>query len=180
MKETVMKECNYILTSKRIGFRMLEEHDFQNLVRLDMDAEVRAFFPEGVSTPQLLREKIIRSRDSFIENGFGEFSMTELKTNEFLGRAGFAALNDGEVEVGYLLLKKYWGQGLASEALETLLDWAGKTLSIPRILAYAPVNHHASIGVMKKAGMRYLKTETSRGVNCKFYEYPLSTMDAAE
>lgn len=159
---------------------MLEEHDFQNLVRLDMDPEVRAFFPDGVSTPKLLREKIVKSRNSFLEKGFGEFSMTELKTHEFLGRAGFAELNDGEVEVGYLLLKNYWNQGLASEALGALLDWAGKALSVARILAYAPVNHHASIGVMKKAGMRYLKTETSRGVNCKFYEYPLSKMDTAE
>lgn len=175
-----MIESNYILKSKRIGFRMLEEHDFQNLVRLDMDPEVRAFFPGGVSTPKLLGEKIIKSRASFLEKGFGEFTMTELETHEFLGRAGFAELDDGEVEVGYLLLKEYWGKGLASEALVELLDWAGKTLSIPRILAYAPNDHHASIGVMKKAGMRYLKTETSRGVNCKFYEYALSIMDTAE
>lgn len=173
-------ETNYILKSKRIGFRMLEEHDLQDLVRLDMDPEVRAFFPDGVSTPKLLREKIIRSRANFHAKGFGEFSMTELQTHEFLGRAGFAELDDGEVEVGYLLLKEFWGQGLASEALGALLDWAGKSLSLPRILAYAPTNHHASISVMKKAGMRYLKTENSRGVNCKFYEYPLSTMDIAE
>jgi len=175
-----MIESHYILKSKRIGFRMLEKHDFQNLVRLDMDPEVRAFFPGGVSTPKLLGEKITKSRASFLEKGFGEFTMTELETNEFLGRAGFAELDDGEVEVGYLLLKEYWGKGLASEALVELLDWAGKTLSIPRILAYAPIDHHASIGVMKKAGMRYLKTETSRGVNCKFYEYALSTMDTTE
>jgi len=175
-----MIQTNYVLKSKRIGFRILEEHDFQNLVRLDMDPEVRAFFPDGVSTLKLLREKIVRSRVSFHEKGFGEFSMTELKTHEFLGRAGFAELDDGEVEVGYLLLKEYWGQGLASEALGALLDWAGKTLSVRRILAYAPIDHHASISVMKKAGMRYLKTESSRGVNCKFYEYPLNTMDAAE
>jgi len=169
-----MVEPDYILKSIRIGFRKLEENDLQNLVKLDTDPEVRAFFPDGVSTPEMLLEKITRSRASFLEKGFGEFSMTELKTNRFIGRAGFAGLEDGEIEVGYLLLKEYWGQGLASEALGALLDWAGKSLYVPRILAYAPVEHRASLAVMQKAGMRYLKTEIARGVNCKFYEYPLN------
>lgn len=168
-----MVEPYFCLKSNRIGFRPLEEKDLQNLVRLDTDPEVRAFFPDGVSTPELLREKIARSRASFLQNGFGEFSMTELQTNRFIGRAGFAALEDGEIEVGYLLLKEYWGQGLASEALAALLGWAGRSLSLPRILAYAPIDHLASLGVMRKAGMHYLKTDIARDVNCKFYEYPL-------
>jgi len=154
---------------------MLRDEDLKNLVILDMDPEVRAFFPGGVSSPGLLQEKINKSRASFLENGFGEFSMTELKTERFIGRAGFAGLDDGEIEVGYLLLKEYWGQGLASEALVALLDWAGRTLPAARILAYAPVDHQASLGVMRKAGMRYLKTYIGHGVQCKFYEYPLDT-----
>jgi len=172
-----MTDQEYMLVSKRLGFRMLQEHDLQNLMRLDMNREVRTFFPGGVSTPEKLREKIIRSHTSFLEKGFGEFSITDLKTNEFLGRAGFAELNNGEVEVGYLLLKEYWGKGIATEALSALLDWAGKALEIPRILAYAPIDHHASIGVMKKAGMRYLKTEPGHGIECIFYEYPLKPGD---
>ena len=168
-----MTDPEHTLMSKRLGFRMLEDHDLQNLMRLDMNLEVRAFFPEGVSTPKQLREKIIRSHTSFLQKGFGEFSVTDLKTNEFLGRAGFAELKNGEIEVGYLLLKEHWGKGIATEALSALLDWAGKALSVPCILAYAPINHHASVGVMKKAGMRYLKTESSHGVECIFYEYPL-------
>lgn len=168
-----MLEPDYALKSSRIGFRKLEENDLPKLVKLDMDPEVRAFFPGGISTPALLREKIAKSRASFLEHGYGEFSMTELKTKRFIGRAGFAALDDGEIEVGYLLLKEYWGRGLASEALAALLGWAGQSLSVPRILAYAPVDHQASLGVMRKAGMRYLKTATAHGVECRFYEYPL-------
>ena len=168
-----MTDPEHTLISKRLGFRMLEDQDLQNLMRLDMNPDVRAFFPEGVSTPEQLREKIVRSRTSFLQKGFGEFSVTDLKTNEFLGRAGFAELKNGEVEVGYLLLKEHWGKGIATEALCALLDWAGKALSVPRIVAYAPNNHQASIGVMKKAGMRYLKTEPSHGVECTFYEFPL-------
>lgn len=174
-----MAAPEYMLKSQRLGFRMLEQHDLQNLMKLDMNPEVRAFFPGGVSTPDLLQQKIVRSRTSFLEKGYGEFSIFELKTSAFLGRAGFAELHDGEIEVGYLFFKEYWGQGLATEALGVLLAWIGNTLSVPRILAYAPVNHHASIRVMKKVGMRYLKTETNCGAKFEFYEYPLNPLDAA-
>ena len=172
-----MTDPKYTLMSNRLGFSKIEDHDLQNLMRLDMNPEVRAFFPGGVSTSKQLREKIIRNRTSFLQKGFGEFSITDLKTNEFLGRAGFAELKNGEIEVGYVLLKEHWGQGIATEALSALLDWARKALSAPRILAYAPINHHASIEVMKKAGMRYLKTEANHGVECIFYEFPLKPRD---
>ena len=111
----------YMFMSKRLGFRLLEDHDLQNLMRLDMNREVRTFFPGGVSTQEQLREKIIRSHTSFLEKGFGEFSITDLKTNEFLGRAGFAELNNGEIEVGYVLLKEYWGKGGRIRSIECFI-----------------------------------------------------------
>jgi len=66
---------------------------------------------------------------------------------------------------------------MATESLKALLGWAENVLMLPRILAYAPAGHHASLGVMKKAGMRYLKTETQNGAKFVFYEYPLKPRD---
>jgi RimJ/RimL family protein N-acetyltransferase len=70
-------------------------------------------------------------------------------------------------------LKHFWGFGLAQESLQALLDWARDNLDAPRIVAYAPREHSASFNVMKKAGMRYFKTEKTRGVDCDYYEYRL-------
>jgi hypothetical protein len=47
--ELVMAVPGYTLKFERLGFRMLEKHDFQNLMKLNMDPKVRAFFPVGVS-----------------------------------------------------------------------------------------------------------------------------------
>ena len=35
-----MSDPEYALMSKRLGFRMLEDHDLQNLMRLDMNLEL--------------------------------------------------------------------------------------------------------------------------------------------
>ena len=55
---TLVPDSSYSLRSARLGFRMLREQDLPNLMKLDMDAEVRAFFPGGLSTPELIKDTI--------------------------------------------------------------------------------------------------------------------------
>ena len=168
-----MARPEYLLTSERLGFRLFEDDDFADLVRLDMDPEVRAHFPGGVATPEECSARIARNRRSIETHGYGEFAVVELDTGRFAGRAGLGPLEGGEIEVGYVFLKEFWGRGFAQESLRALLTWAKEHLDVPRIIAYAPCTHAASLNVMKKAGMRLYKTDTAYGVACDFYEYPL-------
>ena len=166
-----MPEAEYLLTSDRLGFRLLEDSDFADLETLDTNPEVRAYFPDGVLTPEQIRERISANKTCFEENGFADFAVIDLETGNFTGRAGFGRIEHGEIEVGYVFLKDYWGRGLAQESLRALLDWAGQNLEVQRIVAYAPRHHSASFNVMKKSGMQYFKTDRMRGTDCDFYEY---------
>ena len=171
--EKTMPESEYLFSSERLGFRLIEDTDFDMLKRLDMDPAVRAHFPEGVLTPGQIKERISSNRESHQEKGFGDFAVVDLETGQFAGRAGFALTEEGDLEVGYVFLRHLWGRGLAQESLRALLSWARENLDVPRIVAYAPRQHLASFNVMKKCGMRYFKTEKTRGVDCDYYEYPL-------
>ena len=165
--------AEYLLTSERLGIRLLDYSDFEDLKKLDMDPEVRGHFPDGISTPVEIQEWISKSRTTYAEKGFAVFAVIELASGRFAGRAGFSQMEDGEVEVGYVLLPDFWGRGLAQESLRALLSWAKRNVSVTRIIAYAPKPHAASFNVMKKSGMTYFKTGTMRGVDCDFYQYPL-------
>jgi RimJ/RimL family protein N-acetyltransferase len=171
--ESAMPRSDYLFSSKRLGFRLIEDADFDMLKELDTDPAVRSHFPEGALTPEQIKDRLSRNKASYRENGFGDFAVIELETGQFTGRAGFARVEGGEIEVGYVFLRRFWGRGLAQESLRALLNWAGHNLDVPRIIAYAPRQHSASFNVMKKAGMRYFKTEKERGVECDFYEYSL-------
>ena len=168
-----MSQSEYLFSSKRLGFRMIEETDFDVLKELDMDPAVRAQFPEGPLTPGQIRDRISKNKALFEANGFGDFAVIDLEDGQFAGRAGFALTEDGEIEVGYVFLKRCWGRGLAQESLRALLAWARDNLDVPRIVAYGPRQHSASFNVMKKSGMRYFKTEKTRGVECDYYVYSL-------
>jgi RimJ/RimL family protein N-acetyltransferase len=113
--ELGMPRSNYLFTSKRLGFRLIEDTDFNALKELDMDPEVRAQFPEGILTSEQIKERISKNKLSFKENGFGDFAVVDLESGQFVGRAGFAPFEGGEIEVGYVLLRQFWGRGLAQE-----------------------------------------------------------------
>ena len=174
MDSTVARP-EFLFTSERLGFRLPETADLDALKKLDMDPDVRAQFPEGTLTPEQIETRLANNAVSHEKNGFGDFAVIDLETGEFTGRAGFARIDSGEIEAGYVFLKDYWGRGLAQESLRALLAWAESNLDVPRIIAYAPTQHAASFNVMQKAGMTHFKSEQMRGVDCEFYEYRFRT-----
>src|SRR6185312_295545 len=97
-----------IFTSDRLGYRLYQENDLADLIRLDNDPEVRAFFPMRMPTAEEIKINIQRNIHYFLENGYGVFIMVELATGEFVGRCGFKRWSTGEIEVGYVFLKKFW------------------------------------------------------------------------
>ena len=76
--------------------------------------------------------------------------------------------DDSSCEIGYILGKNYWGQGMMTEALKAALDFCFTQSGFQKARAcYASLNL-ASGRVMEKAGMTYLKT-IANGVERKDY-----------
>jgi RimJ/RimL family protein N-acetyltransferase len=56
--------------------------------------------------------------------------------------------------VFYAISPRYQGQGFATEAARALADYAFEQLHLKRVVATTDYDNLASIGVMKKLGMR--------------------------
>lgn len=81
-----------------------------------------------------------------------------LKENrKMIGTCGFTRidLDNGIVEIGYVLNPKYWGYGLATEAAKRIVDFAFNMLPINRVEARFLFGNDASLNVMKKLGMKF-------------------------
>src|SRR5262245_48704835 len=140
---------SYLFEIDGLGFRPITEDDLDYLLLLDADPEIRSFFPGGAQSQKEIEEKIKRYKKEYDERGYGALLVFELDSGEFIGRAGFGDIESGETEVGYLVLKKYWGKGYATRILRALLAWAKKNLKKDKIIAFTPVNHTASERVMQ-------------------------------
>lgn len=70
------------------------------------------------------------------------------------------------VDMGYVLSRSYWNQGLMTEALSTLSNWCLDQPQIWRVEAYCDVDNKASARVMAKAGMQ------EEGILSRYLSHP--------
>lgn len=157
MTEPPMK----ILETDRLILRRLTIDDLDALFALYRDPEIRKYFPEGTLTYAETREEL-----EWFLNGhphhpqLGLWATILKETGQFIGRCGLLPWTiDGrqEVEVAYLLDKAVWGQGLATEAAQAILDYAFKQLGYSRIIVLVDRENAASIRVASKIGMTFEK-----------------------
>lgn len=166
----MVKNMNNIeINTKHLRLRLLKEEDLHYIAELHGDSEVRQFFPDGVQNREQTEARMQEFISWYKKSGLPCFVMFLPGSNEFVGRCGFGPVQTGEIEVGYLLHKKFWGQGLATEALSALLSWAKTNIKAKHIIAFAPVNHVASQRVLQKCGMELYKNDLAHGVECCFY-----------
>jgi RimJ/RimL family protein N-acetyltransferase len=62
-------------------------------------------------------------------------------------------------EIGFILHPDYWGQGLAAEALQAVIESAFESLPLDKIVADVDPRNAASLALLKKLGFH----ETGRG-----------------
>lgn len=72
--------------------------------------------------------------------------------NVAVGGIGFAGLPDehGKSMTGYGIDMRYHGRGIATEALQAMIEWAFQNDCLKTIIADTPVNHIASQRVLIK------------------------------
>lgn len=79
-------------------------------------------------------------------------------------------------ELGWIVNKKYWRQGICTEAAEALIEYATKAYGINRFIAHCDSENIASRAVMEKIGMikvdeyggRYNKQSTEERRECLY------------
>jgi ribosomal-protein-alanine N-acetyltransferase len=106
-------------------------------------------------------EALVEIRASLFERGIGIRWVIAPKESpeDIIGSCGYYKLDSGNrsVETGYDLHPAYWRQGIMTEALHAVIDFAyGDSFffSLNRIQALTYLNNDASIGLLKKLGFQ--------------------------
>jgi ribosomal-protein-alanine N-acetyltransferase len=146
-----------ILETERLFLRRLIMDDLNELFALYSDPEIRKYFPEGVLSLEETEDELKWHMNGHPEHAeLGLWATIHKQTGKFIGRCGLLPWEiDGrlEVEIAYLLDKKFWGQGLATEAAKAILDYGFEKLNLTRLICLIDPENIASQCVAKKIGM---------------------------
>ena len=92
---------------------------------------------------------------------FYDFGIFLKENGKMIGTVGFTTidLNKNSASVGYVLNSKYWGQGIALEALTKIINFGFNELLFDKLFAKFAEDNIASKRVLEKSGFKYLNYE---------------------
>jgi ribosomal-protein-alanine N-acetyltransferase len=153
---------NYVyidnLESERLVTRKLTLDDVDGWSSFFEDEEAVKFLPDRGfnSTKERARNWIDRQLARYAEQRYGLHALFNKKSNAFVGQCGLILqVVDGEpqLEVGYHIFKKHWGQGYAPEAAKLFIDFAFEYNQAASVISIISVGNIKSQRVAQKNGL---------------------------
>jgi RimJ/RimL family protein N-acetyltransferase len=173
------KPFTFILETKRLLLRHLILEDLNDLFALYRDPEIRKYFPEGILNLEETKEELewhMNGHPKYPELGL--WATIHKETGKFIGRCGLLPWiieGQDEVEIAYLLDKSFWGQGLATEAAQGILQYGFEYLQLSRLICLIDPENIASQRVAEKIGMAFeRKVNGYEGDNIPFFIYSIN------
>ena len=160
------------IRTARLFLRPLAPEDLDAIHRIWTDPGVRRYLWDGEEIPrEKTRNMLVHSLESFEQHGFGLWAVTDRRSGALIGFCGFWPFGeDGrEAELLYGLETPYWGGGLATEAVETVIRYGFEEIELDRVVAVADTENAASLRVMEKAGLQRDGRDLRNGQNLTYY-----------
>ncbi|MEO5766218.1 MAG: GNAT family N-acetyltransferase [Casimicrobiaceae bacterium] len=145
------------LLTLRLALREFTLADAADVFRLDSDPRVVRHVGTGKKPPRAeIDTRLARILRNYpIYPGLGSWYATRRDTGAFVGWYTLKYCPPTcDVEVGYRLLRKEWGQGLATEGATELVRYAFDDLGLERVIGVTHRDNGASQRVLLKAGLR--------------------------
>ncbi|WP_435455630.1 GNAT family N-acetyltransferase [Variovorax sp. LT2P21] len=141
----------------RLILRPWLERDRTPFATLSADPEVMKHLLPFAS-PSAADAWIDRQQAHLETHGFCFWALEWKETGEFIGaagllRVGYEAHFAPAVEVGWRIVRRFWGRGLAPEAAKSAIDFGFEHLGLQEIVANTVPANTSSRRVMEKLGM---------------------------
>ncbi|MDD5934799.1 MAG: GNAT family N-acetyltransferase [Clostridiales bacterium] len=127
---------NYFLKTERIGFSIWGKEDLVLAKQLWEDKDViQSIYPDKVVSDEIIQEQLLLEVQYQKELGVQVWPIFELASGELIGCCGLYPITEQEdcYEIRFHLRKKFWGIGLASEAVKAVMDYATLNLKIEQL-----------------------------------------------
>ena len=149
-----MTDRRLIFETSRLSVRQYDlEKDAENFFLLNGDEEVMRYIRKPKKREEcdaFLKEVIAAYEDKPL---MGRWAVNEKQSGKFVGSFAFIPVEKTEdSQLGYALLKEYWGKGFATEAIALVVEYAFRRLNLHKLTAGCYSNNIASVKAFKHAG----------------------------
>jgi RimJ/RimL family protein N-acetyltransferase len=145
------------LITARLKLRPLTERDIPAHYAVFSDPEVARYWSREPWSDIAQAEESVKAIMAAAADGSeARFGIELLSTGELIGNVGLHHFfeQNRRCEIGYALASRYWGQGMATEALRAAIRHGFDALDLNRIEADIDPRNIGSARVLEKLGFR--------------------------
>jgi RimJ/RimL family protein N-acetyltransferase len=145
------------LTSARLVLRPLRASDGEALFAVFSDPVAMRWWsspPHG--SPHMTEEMVELAAQSFRAGDGIEWAITLGRDERAVGKIAHWRWQraHSRSEVGFILRRDLWRQGLATEALATVVEWGFRRLELHSVEAQLDIDNVASLRTLERVGFR--------------------------
>ncbi len=143
------------LETQRLRLRPLCNDDFEDYAELYADPEVLRYLGTGPEPWERVRSwrHMAFARGHWEFRGVGMWAVEHKETGAFMGLIGFAVPEGWPgFELAWILARRWWGNGYATEGARAALAHAFTVLEKDRVISLIHPENQASIRVAERIG----------------------------
>ncbi|MFL0353051.1 GNAT family N-acetyltransferase [Xanthomarina sp. GH4-25] len=155
----------FYIETERLLLRELRLSDLEGMFTLDSDPEVHKYLGnkpvKTIDESQKILESVLKQ---YKERGIGRFAVIEKDSGDFVGWSGLRLNTEYNMngftryyDVGYRLMKRFWGKGYATESGKASVDYAFNCMKLPEVYATTEFGNQASHNALLKIGLYYVE-----------------------
>lgn len=151
-----------VLETERLVLRKLTSRDIGAVYEYGREPEVARYMPWEYHRSIDDAAMFVRSQiDNYRRGQPASWGIVLKDEDRLIGASGFGSwsLSNSRAEMGYVLAKSHWNQGLMTEVASELIRFGFEQMHLNRLQARAVVENIASWRIMEKVGMTYEGTE---------------------
>lgn len=158
-----MNEDFNTIETKRLRLALYRKSDKAEFIDLLTDPRVMRFVDQGVLDAERAKKLWKKLTEDFytqnINTIWAVFTKDDLR---YIGNASIRPRpsKERDWEIVYLLKNKEWGKGFATEIAARLIEYGFENLNLEEVFATVDDENAASIKVLEKAGMDFLRYES--------------------
>ncbi len=163
-----------VLETARLTLRQFTEEDAELIWKLNKDAEVTRYTHDPVKDLDHAREVLLQHiLPQYALYNYGRWAIHLKSDHSFIGWCGLKFRPERmETDLGYRLMKPYWGKGYVTEAASACIRFGFESIHIQQIIALSEPANIASVRVLEKCGMTRVGVDAVDGY--PVYSYAIS------
>ena len=157
---------NTLIKTDRLILRQFSADDREELQRITHEPDIMQYFPSRSPWPTDKVDRYFSYQSAHWQRfHYGHWAVTTREDGQFFGWCGLEFIPETEeTEVGYLLGKKFWGNGYATEAATASVKFGLENIGLKEIIGLAHPENKPSQRVLEKSGLSFTSRATYFGM----------------